>query len=143
MSDLRALLQEARDKCVNYMATGWTHAQWVTDGAIKLRDRIDAALAEPALEPVAWLIRTETPIGFALDILGKQADPAYPDAFPVYSATPPAIPDGWQLVPKEPTQNMWDEAKMITEAMIKNHTNLDLGLIYQTMLAAAPKLPTI
>jgi len=50
MSDLRALLQEARDKCVNYMATGWTHAQWVTDGAAKLRDRIDAALAEPVPE---------------------------------------------------------------------------------------------
>jgi len=83
-----------------------------------------------------WAETHMTPNGLSMqwleNVMGQAFD-AGSDVAPVTNQ------EGWQLVPTEPTQNMWDEAKMMAEAMIKNHTSLDLGLIYQTMLAAAPK----
>lgn len=37
----RALLQEALNQCVDYMAIGYTHADWKTENAKELKSRID------------------------------------------------------------------------------------------------------
>lgn len=48
------------------------------------------------------------------------------------SATEAAVPEGWQLVPKNLTQEVWQAAR---DVMPNGHANIDE--IYRAMLAAA------
>ena len=51
----------------------------------------------------------------------------------------PSVPDGWKLVPIEPTQEMIDhviDERLDALAAGKDHTFID---IYKAMLAAAPE----
>ena len=73
-------------------------------------------------EPVAWM----DDYG---NTFGKQNDDYH---IPLY--THPAIPEGWQLVPVEPTDHMRNEGR---ETYRNDGDELDIWL---TMVAAAPKL---
>jgi hypothetical protein len=82
MSDLRALLREAR----NYIDAERNPPRGT---ARELIGRIDAALAEPAPEPVAWLYRLGDR-SFRISEIMPHED----TAFPVWRvAPPPASPD--------------------------------------------------
>ena len=51
----------------------------------------------------------------------------------------PTIPEGWQLVPKEPTQKMLETAYLRIESEGVHTTPWMRGTIYKAMLSAAPK----
>lgn len=53
---------------------------------------------------------------------------------PLFIATQPAIHDGWQLVPKEPTQAMHDAGRVALAP-----GNVPLAKVYRAMLQAAPE----
>ena len=60
------------------------------------------------------------------------------DMVPVFTYPPaaqPAIPEGWQLVPAEPTQDM-NNAGL---SAVNQHGKRSVWLTYQAMLAAAPQ----
>ena len=111
---MKQALEEADIKC-NFICY---------EAKIALRAAIEAAERQ---EPVAKWDETR---GVA-DRLGlaKIADETL-----LYTTPQHAIPDGWQLVPVEPTTGMvevaWDTIKRHGEAVI---------LVYKRMLAAAPK----
>lgn len=75
---------------------------------------------------------------FSDDLLDYEMRPLY--TLPGAQAQPaPSVPDGWQLVPVEPTEEMI--YKVIDERLAalvsgKDHSLLD---IYRAMLAASPK----
>ena len=50
-----------------------------------------------------------------------------------------AAPEGWQLVPLEPTPDMMCAAWDSTPAQMDDMTDGDFGQAYKNMLAAAPK----
>ena len=86
----------------------------------------------------------------AFDAYARQSTynshPAKPEHFPKsypwfsagYSAAGVApVPDGWQLVPMEPTQEMWKAGFDCVDG-----TGIKVQKIYKAMLAASPKEPT-
>ncbi|HBR4428704.1 hypothetical protein [Klebsiella pneumoniae] len=95
------------------------------------------ALAAMDSEPVAWLRNPDQ--GFHLPMLrmgSKDPNPNFvnEEFYPVYAVPQPApvVPDGYVMVPKEPT------AEMILSAMRDNETG-EVAEIYELMLAAAPQ----
>lgn len=113
------------------------------DALTNLIARLEAAEAQlaalAAQEPVAWCPKTQ------IDLLAKhrmvEADLCSEkrfDEIPLYTrAAPPAVnlaelvPDGWKLVPIEPTRQMLEAS--YREASVYSRT------AYQAMLAAAPQ----
>ncbi|HBA3815031.1 TPA: hypothetical protein J5U00_000180 [Escherichia coli] len=93
-----------------------------------LRELARIALASLEAEPVAYM----TYKGYLL----HAADPRlaeYSEPTPLYEAPPaPVIPDGWKLVPIEPTP------EMINSAISDNETG-SVSEIYELMIAAAPQ----
>lgn len=101
---------------------------------------IRAAIAEmEKAEPVAWLITA--PDGYTTILRGPTSVPDHTNT-PLYAHPAPAIPEGWQLVPKSTTCDMdsagskahyknWDGSPTVTES--------DAESIYKAMLAAAPE----
>ena len=55
----------------------------------------------------------------------------------LYAAPPPAIPEGWTLVPIEPSERMLEEARVFGNAMLQAVGKCDPALLYKAMLAAA------
>jgi hypothetical protein len=69
----------------------------------------------------------------AISAIDKHLSSATQSAPSVSAA--PVVPDGWQIVPKEPTQEMLDN----TAAFGLGHNNdADNAVIYRAMIAAAP-----
>lgn len=56
----------------------------------------------------------------------------------LYTHPAPGVPDGWKLVPIEPTQEMLTAARRATEIEGITTTPWLRGCIYRTMLAASP-----
>lgn len=54
----------------------------------------------------------------------------------------PAIPEGWQLVPKEPTIDMHDKGTQVILAFGEHPTCHGANECYKAMLSAAPKPAT-
>ena len=52
-------------------------------------------------------------------------------------ATPPAVPSGMCLVPKEPTERMLEEAYVFGNCMLQATNKCDPALLYKAMIAAA------
>ena len=62
------------------------------------------------------------------------------------TSTPPApqaqgVPDGWQLVPKEPTDAMIRAALHLDLSYMPGHDGPDRAAVYKAMLASAPPAP--
>ncbi len=114
MTPLQAMKRAAQ--CMSRMLND---GEWYNPRKI-LDDLFDAIEEMEKAEPVAWMSKDGSASQFA--------HPWVVDPKPLYTHPVP-IPEGWQLVPVEPTQEM-----------------LDAGLIgdarYARMLAAAPKEPT-
>lgn len=64
---------------------------------------------------------------------------------PLYLGSPPAVPDGWVMVPKEPTPEMCNAAlKEISDITVrsKKAAAWDAVRAYRAMISAAPAAPT-
>ena len=88
-------------------------------------------------EPVAWLLGRVVD-SFAADGYETctEAEAKSFGGFPVFLATTPAVPEGYVLVPKEPTEEMCAEGCLKVGALYDNHGARSM---YQAMIAAAPK----
>ncbi|WP_242490834.1 DUF551 domain-containing protein [Klebsiella pneumoniae] len=122
---------------------------WLYDDPIELAKAIrkgpDMPPAQPVAysEPVAWTDEEElrdvnvAGIGYLFGIdreANKFSDPRRQIMLYRHAQPAPVVPDGYVMVPKEPT------AEMILSAMRDNETG-EVAEIYELMLAAAPQSP--
>jgi hypothetical protein len=91
-------------------------------------------------EPVAWKYQVGSKVHLETHRLDNYYwyNGSYVKGTPVYGH-PAQPPEGWRLVPVEPTEKQWAEGKIVLEAMFDCGTSIDIGLIYKVMLQAAPK----
>lgn len=120
------------------------------DAAADERDALRARLAEiDAQEPAAWRIKIEE-----LCFHGKSADAllqavssmtlhAVPAPEPLFErpVTARAVPDGWRLVPVEPTREMFRAATVVDDAAYVDGSQhgADVATLWEAMIAAAPE----
>lgn len=102
----------------------------------KALDALREALVKPEQEPVAWIFDKQFLLHEADATTFKESPELY---IPLYLHPASATPEGWQLVPKEPTDEMCYEGQEDENCTITNGSSYARAL-YQAMLAAAPKL---
>ncbi|ECY2819392.1 hypothetical protein F6907_26255 [Salmonella enterica] len=103
--------------------------------------QLDAAIFKIALasleaEPVAW------EVGGIFCHTKEEASIYVGEPEPLYEAPPaPAIPDGYALVPVEPTEEMIAAAMNCEDVLFNSDESfcVQFGNIYEAMLAAAPQ----
>lgn len=95
----------------------------------KALDKLREALAQPEQEPAGVVVAAVKAISDAAMI--KWTSDYRPKVGDLIYTTPAEIPDGWQLVPIEPTEEMINDAD--------KHEHRFSDVIYRVMLAAAPK----
>lgn len=109
------------------------------ESALEFARAIEAAVLEKLKqqEPVAWQDTAKPSVLLEHD----QLDPMWqPIMRPLYAApVPAAVPDGWKLVPVEPTQAMYCAANEHYES----NEYCGNGGIYRAMLSAAPAAPAV
>ncbi len=144
---------------INQARDGWIQVTLSGDGAADLTEaKIEAALsaAEPKPMPSVAVENLITQVHDAIDEYreGMKGDKFGPHEWPTVDGIKTtvaqslrrsalsaqvqdvAIPEGWQLVPVEPTAGMIEAAKSTTSAALtRSHANE----IYRAMLAAAPE----
>ncbi|ENY4508744.1 DUF551 domain-containing protein [Salmonella enterica] len=99
------------------------------------------ALASLEAKPVAWECG-ENIILFNPDIVEAYAKRVEISPKPLYAAPPaPVVPDGYALVPVEPTDEMIAAAMNCEDVLFNSDESfcVQFGNIYEAMLAAAPK----
>lgn len=125
---------------------------------IEAIEALRTAIQRAESKPVAWPLRAqvwkrESTQEWVLEIAGTLGDTdmnirhtqplsvAYenvPGLPTFYTHPAPGVPDGWKLVPIEPTQEMLTAARRATEIEGITTTPWLRGCIYRTMLAASP-----
>ena len=95
----------------------------------KALDKLREALAQPEQEPAGVVVAAVKAISDAAMI--KWTSDYRPKVGDLIYTTPAPIPEGWQLVPIEPTEEMINAAD--------KHEHRFSDIIYCAMLAAAPK----
>ena len=143
---LSAWLEQQSQEPVAYMAPSGTCVtaedvsytpNWTDYYTIPLYAAPPPAKVEPSQEPVAWASghlryafeRTERYIPLSVEV--SLVNLGWNNQLPLFLAPPPAIPEGYVLVPKEPS-----------EAMLKAGNKSMLGsgnwrTLYKAMIAAA------
>lgn len=139
MSDIASLLREAAEEI---LAADKLHGV-SGERAGDLGQRLLAA-AESLGEPVAWMTEhDEHPTQFELHDQFEHTPAALEMArqgrrlcgwrlTPLYLAPQPAVPEGWKLVPVEPTDEMIDAGADAIDGY-----RVDVMRAYEAMLAAA------
>ncbi|EFV4016993.1 hypothetical protein IG288_002022 [Salmonella enterica] len=106
----------------------------------EIRELVRIALASLEAEPIGYM-NCFTGRVFSLDEQpGADTDTAVYE--PVYAVPPaPVIPDGYALVPVEPTDEMIEAAMNCEDVLFNSDESfcVQFGNIYEAMLAAAPK----
>ncbi|EEM3240810.1 hypothetical protein GK471_13255 [Salmonella enterica] len=106
----------------------------------EIRELVRIALASLEAEPIGYM-NCFTGRVFSLDEQpGADTDTAVYE--PVYAAPPaPVIPDGYALVPVEPTDEMIAAAMNCEDVLFNSDESfcVQFGNIYEAMLAAAPQ----
>ena len=90
-------------------------------------------------EPVAWVDTVTSPRPRCitnLDYRSVTEAESGVEYVPLFLAPPPAVPEGYVLVPKEPTEEMCAEGCLKVGAL---YGNRGARSMYQAMIAAAPK----
>ena len=98
-----------------------------------------ATLKQSQGEPVAYLVYSSTRNEQEFLYEDEIGDEDGSEITPLYTSAP-TIPEGWRLVPIEPTLAMIEEG--YAQAWIRNPSNFgdkDAIFVYKAMLAAAPK----
>ncbi|EFU0362969.1 hypothetical protein HU847_004669 [Salmonella enterica] len=102
----------------------------------EIRELVRIALASLEAEPVAW------EVGGIFCHTKEEASIYVGEPEPLYEAPPaPAIPDGYALVPVEPTDEMIAAAMNCEDVLFNSDESfcVQFGNIYEAMLAAAPQ----
>ncbi|EGI3314128.1 hypothetical protein IGD40_004202 [Salmonella enterica] len=106
----------------------------------EIRELVRIALASLEAEPIDYM-NCFTGRVFSLDEQpGADTDTAVYE--PVYAAPPaPVTPDGYALVPVEPTDEMIEAAMNCEDVLFNSDESfcVQFGNIYEAMLAAAPQ----
>lgn len=131
----RTLALEALKACTIYACAGG-------DGAMKNRHlaAISALEAETG-EPAAWIDPRDLAVLACPGVkefghmryAGVSGAQNSKSTLPLYTAPAPAVPQGWKLVPIEPTPEMW-------KAGLAN-LFIDIDAVWAAMLEKAPKAP--
>jgi len=106
--------------------------------ASSIEKRVRRELESGQGEPVAWLYEHKAGDGEEIlsDVKWKGSQRAYYEETPLYESAP-HIPDGWVLVPKEPTEKMLRAGQSFQgEHVYASH---EVANIYRDMLEAAHK----
>lgn len=91
------------------------------------------ALREAGKEPLMHLFKH--PAGKLFWALTDESNKGRKDVIPVYAAPQlPAVPEGWVMVPKDPTMPMMDEFDSIIDYGAEDSKNA-----WSRLIAAAPK----
>ena len=98
-------------------------------------------------EPVAWGMPNTAITGHRNALMMVRLEIPSGDQYggallvPLYAAPPaaPVVPDGWKLVPVDPTESMLESARLATESEGLTTTTWLRNCVYRAMLAAAPK----
>ena len=93
-------------------------------------------------EPVGWVSghlryafeRTESYVPIAVEV--SLVNMGWKNQIPLFLAPPPAVPEGYVLVPLEPSEEMCAEGCLKVGALYGHHGARSM---YQAMIAAAPK----
>jgi hypothetical protein len=137
MSDFR----KAAEMALEYLDSGVTHYNRKQELIADLKE----AMAQPEQEPVGGLIRNSSNNiidavfrGQLCPVDGNQLPQEWVDALPLGKMVPlylhpTLVPEGWQLVPVEPTYHMLHEGNRHLEGFS------NLRAAWEAMLAAAPK----
>lgn len=133
MTDLR----KAAEMALEYLDCAITHNEKKVKAALK------EALTQPGQEPVAWICKKNGKRWLAWN--STEHVPSFSTMEPLYRH-PATIPEGWQLVPIEPTKEMSDtfwSAYIPAPDGIAQSCSFedfhDFRYMYKAMLAAAPK----
>lgn len=146
MTTLRQAAEMALEALGKTMGVWGGTCAWHND-VEKTIDALKEALAQPEQEPVAWRIKVHK--------YDEETDESsFPweyhhirgEGQPLYLHPAPAITEGWQLVPKEPTKEMSDtfwSAYIPAPDGIAQSCSFedfhDFRYMYKAMLDAAPK----
>ena len=118
----------------------WFEGKESEDGIVK-QEAIDfaqkflAAYLEQQ-EPVAWCYVQSGYTHYTDDKRDWYDAPGIEEVTPLFLATQPAVPEGYVLVPKEPSEEMCAEGCLKVCALYGHHGARSM---YQAMIAAAPK----
>ena len=121
----------------------WFEGKESEDGIVKqeaidfAKQFLDAWLAQQ--EPVAWVDTVTSPRPRCitnLDYRSVTEAESGVEYVPLFLAAPPAVPEGYVLVPKEPSEEMCAEGCLKVGALYGHHGARSM---YQAMIAAAPK----
>ena len=105
------------------------------DVAIDFAKQFLAAYLEQQ-EPVAWCYVQSGYTHYTDDKRDWYDAPGIEEVTPIFLAPPPAVPEGYVLVPKEPSEEMCAEGCLKVGALYGHHGARSM---YQAMIAAAPK----
>jgi hypothetical protein len=96
-------------------------------------EMIDAILKEHPAAPVQELVRPTKDVE-----ISNMGRPFTVKAYTTPPAAQPAVPEGWKLVPIEPTDEMIDDGLSKVDDL-PDFYRVDAVAVYQAMLAAAPE----
>ena len=123
------------------MALEIIEGEWPADDEIAspVMYALREALAKPEQEPVAY--RTVNNVGAYVYHSADRLPNEYGLRGEALYLHPAPIPEGWQLVPKEPTKEMYEAASHLVTGTSGNKFEYpdELYEAYSAMLAAAPK----
>lgn len=104
-------------------------------------DRIPAMERMRELQEELAELREQKPVAYSDKDGQLWREQTEPDDKPLYARPVPAaqaVPEGWQLMPKDPTFEMLRDGEYMTNHNCDSRT---IGQIYRAMLAAAPQPP--
>ena len=114
----------------------FTGEEGSTEDDFRIMDNLIVAIEEiEKAKPVAWRIKQFNEDG---EMCGWIYHQIRNEGQPIYTHPAPTIPEGWQLVPKEPTDEMNNTGQLATESWWAHMGNRNVH-IYKAMLAAAPE----
>ena len=93
----------------------------------------------PKLPPLPHQLFLPSCLGFTEEQMNVHYLKGYNDALAAIKAH--GVPDGWQLVPKEPTDEMVRAALHLDLSYMPGHDGPDRAAVYKAMLASAPPVP--
>ena len=140
-------LQKAAQALIErWDSPAWKDQPHTAEYIAELRKALDAEIAQ-AVEPVAWgMRRPVTPL--VLDIIcpeeharheGEYTKPLY--LHPPQPQATTAVPDGYVLVPIEPTPAMWSAVNKLDDEVAANYDGRGCSIeqAWECLLAAAQR----
>lgn len=137
-------------EAIEYTPLGLRALTALNDARRVIAKADELGTTQPVQQPVAWVLFHKGEVAYDRDepIISNEPGDTLDDSYDwrcVYVAPPAqqAMPEGYRLVPVEPTREMWaasgDAVVRLTNIGI--HHDIVSRVVYDAMLAAAPTLP--